>query len=291
MNKKLSKTMIRIMGLFCVLVVVGMMTGCSVQNWTTTKYQAPNWTPSGKIVMAKQENKYHKDPITIGDQLEQLDESKSYIVEMNADGSGEHTLFQTEGFTPMIQVSTSENYVAYIVDGLVIRTKNGDLVSNIKPGSTIYSFDWSPDESKVVVEADTPLKLYTREGNFIKNLSNGSQVSWKYNDAIALLNWDQRPPRLATRNIIDNSDFIVNTSIIGYPHYLKNIMNMYIFVDHSLSVYNLSTGVTNNLNVDLSGLSDEFIAPDGSKVVATEINNTNAIWLIDVSSNIKLKLR
>jgi len=296
MNKKLSKTMIRIMGLFCVLVVVGMMTGCSVQNWTETDYFAPNWTPSGKIICSKAERKYHKDAITFGDQSAQLDEGHSYIVEMNADGSGEYTLFETDGTPTLIQKSTSENYVAYIYkDGHVlnVRTSSGPVVSNIDVGDTIYSFDWSPDESKLAINrtASLPIRVYDRNGDLHKEISAGGQCSWKYNNKLVFKTDAYSPRKLAFRDIGQLGDVVIDITSFSNPQYLLNGNKVYLFRDQDIVLYDVNSGVSSNINISTQGYRAPFTSPDGSKIVAEQLDAVRGFWLIDVSSNVRTQLR
>ena len=287
--------MIRILGLFCVLMVVGMLFGCSVQNWTETSYQAPNWTPSGKIVAAKIESKYHKDAIGFGDQLEHLDESHAYIVEMNSDGSGEHNLFETADGATIIQVSPSENYFAYTYKNdsiLNVRTNQGSRVSEINAGGVIYSFDWSPDESKLVLQSgSTAIKVYARAGDLYKTLSNGAYPSWKLNNKIIFKSEQFSPNRLAFRDIDQLSDEVIDITSFSYPQYILNGTKAYLFRSQEIISYDIVSGISLNINVSTQGYSSPFVSSDGSKIVATDINDSNAFWLIDVSSNTKSKLR
>ena len=286
--------MIRILGLFCVLMVVGMMTGCSVQNWTETSYQAPNWTPSGKIVALKMERKYHEDPISFGDQKEVLDRGSAHIVEMNADGSNESELFEPAENVSMIQVSTSENYIACADggSGLHIYTRGGSKVSNIDVGDTIYAFDWSPDESKLVLQAGSqPIKVYFKEGNFYKVLSNGAYPSWKMNNKIIFKSEQYSPNRLAFRDIELLSDGVVNITGFSYPQYILSGTKAYLFRSQEIVLFDINSEKTSNINVGIQGYSSPFVSPDGSKIVVTDINDSSAIWLIDVSSNVRTRLR
>jgi len=288
--------MIRILGLFCVLMVVGMMTGCSVQNWTETSYQAPNWTPSGKIVMAKIESKYHKDAIGFGDQLEHLDESHAYIVEMNSDGSGEHHLFETVDGATIIQVSPSENYFAYTYKNdsiLNVRTNQGSRVSEINAGGVIYSFDWSPGGSKIAVNrtASLPILIYNRAGDLYKEISAGGQCSWKYNNKLVFKTDAFSPRKLAFRDIEQLNDDVIDITSFSNPQYILNGNEVYLFRDQDIVLYDVNSGVSSNIIISTQGYSSPFISPDGSKIVASEVNDNSKLWLIDVSSNIRTKLR
>ncbi|PZM78961.1 MAG: hypothetical protein DKM50_09605, partial [Candidatus Margulisiibacteriota bacterium] len=201
MNKQLSKTMIRILGLFCVLMVVGMMTGCSKPEGDKEyQYKFPAWTPDGKIVAVRRTIVTYPDGGGFGGGGYGGYE-EYHLVKFNDDGSGEQTIKEVGSDAGYISVSTSSNYIGYAVNNYInIIDWGGNKVDNVTTNVPYYSyFDWSPDESKIVFNNLTGLAVMRLSNHqILKQFDKGEFPSWKNPNGIAFISSDQDRDYLST---------------------------------------------------------------------------------------------
>jgi len=290
MNKQLSVTMIRIMGLFCVLVVVGMMTGCSKPEGDKEyQYKFPAWTPDGKIVAVRRTIVTYPDGGGFGGGGYGGYE-EYHLVKFNDDGSGEQTIKEVGYDAGYISVSTSSNYIGYAVNNYIkVIDWSGNQVDSIPTGvdGDAQHFDWSPDERKVVYYDNNVITVENLDSS-TKNVIAGLSTypSWKYSNQIVFRNTPER--YLA---ISDEAGNIITKNITLSGRYdiqfLPNDPNKVVYFDNENNIYyyNLNTEQISVIDIGLANAHRIItIKFDGQKIVydvddkhilVTNIDGTN----------------
>ena len=168
----------RLVGVMSLVVLVGC--GGSV---TVSHYYNPAWMADGRIIAVRDDvTTYTGFTMSAGGGSDH----KKFIVVMNADGSNEHTVKSLGEFqNSPINVSPLGNFIAYNDGGdLAILDKNYNRIASIpwnSEGHNLYFFDWSPDETKIILNVDSNNFLYGRDGQKIRNLASISYIPfWKY---------------------------------------------------------------------------------------------------------------
>lgn len=164
------------------LLVMGMLLCSCGGPVTNSNYYNPAWMADGRIIAVRDDVvSYSGGVFSSGGHSEH----KYYLVVMNSDGSNEHVVKDVGENIPMINVSPSGNYIAHD-DGAVIAILDANYkrVSSIpwKTKGTVWRlFDWSPDESKIVVLMDGKTELFSIDGGYIRQITEIIYLySWKY---------------------------------------------------------------------------------------------------------------
>lgn len=198
-----------------VVLLAGLLalTGCSPVEKSRTTYWYPNWTPDGKIVSSKEVEYYKSGAPFSGDTTTKVEDS---VVEMSSDGSNERTICNGV-FGWILQVSPSKNYLAASIAGSmwVVDYNTGQKLTWKNFGGDIFSFDWSPDETKLAISGPNVsdnIEIYDRNLNLVKTLIPGGELAWKFNSRIAfhgnegITLYDITNDTVATTNISVNPD-------------------------------------------------------------------------------------
>ncbi|HCT85669.1 MAG TPA: hypothetical protein DF296_10785 [Candidatus Margulisbacteria bacterium] len=276
MNKKLSKTMIRIMGLFCVLVVVGMMFGCSKPEGDKEyQYKFPAWTPDGKIVAVRRTIVTYPDGGGFGGGGYGGYE-EYHLVKFNDDGSGEQTIKEVGSDSGYISVSTSGNYIGYAVNNYIdVIDWSGNQVNQIQTGvdGDAEYFDWSPSENKIVLERNNNssiISVYDIPSQTFVDYQIGDNPSWKFNQNIVYQSYDGSNFLM---NYIDMVNGLVVTSNINmndkhYPQFLPNQDRVILFSRAGIHYnYDFNNNLTVTTNDQLTDFWRVGINFSGSKII------------------------
>ena len=173
---QLLKQLAPVFAVFVLTVLLSVLTGCGAittsitdTEQSRTNYFSPNFTPDNKLICDKTITYYTLNALG-GEDIKRTEDS---IVEMNQDGTGEITIVSGIA-AQIIQVSPLKTYVAVsFLNGIwVYNYSTGALVASKSLSENIKSFDWSPDETKIVLglEFDRNVHLYDRSLNFISNV-------------------------------------------------------------------------------------------------------------------------
>ena len=168
-----------------VVVLAGMMVlgGCGGTGGYSDYYN-PAWMADGRIIAVRDDVKTSNSGFSFS--AGGSAEHSFKLVVMNGDGSGEHVVKDNADGVFSLNVSPSGNYIAYHGgDKIVILDRNYQLHSTIywkeSPNESLSRFDWSPDESELVLDISGSIKLYQRTGEKIRELSNVRVLyAWKY---------------------------------------------------------------------------------------------------------------
>ncbi|NDC83698.1 hypothetical protein EB093_08585 [bacterium] len=200
-------------------VGVAVMGGCGFNSRESTTYTVPNWTGNGRIIAGKEYMRSHSNLISNS----VLDEARSSIVVMDADGGNEHELFEA-GYSSLIAMSASGNVVAYISGRLHVMVNDGGWkekwsVDINEGGARNYdTIQISPDETKIYVSEGTyQFKVFAIDGRLlthqVRNCGGGVFYS---NDQI--INWDFEN-KSTTKFSINDSSFTLLPGLIGVDAY------------------------------------------------------------------------
>jgi hypothetical protein len=186
-----SKLALLILGLGVVCLTSGLGGGCGESRYTVTSYYYPDWTQDGKIICTKKVETYSRGggmwPALGGGAT--LVSTNYYITTMSEEGTQEANIKEISRIGK-VAASPLGNYIMY-TDGNYIKvvTSSGAGVSSIDCGSEIYSFDWSPDEAKLVYNGTKEASVIDLDGSNRKTIAaNGASVSWRYGDKIVVDN-------------------------------------------------------------------------------------------------------
>jgi len=192
----------KIIGIACLLLVVGLITGCGERTERTHYYYSPSFTRDGKIICIEGVERVRKD--ILGSQL-----SSSYvefITTMYATGTGESgSIFDVTDEIPYhmsCSPTTEADYVAYMAElrsglfrKIVIRNfgtgqhEGREMIELVfYPG--IKSFDWSKDGNQLVYCTTQEVRTVDLDGfndTQVVAESNLEFVTWKYGDRIAFV--------------------------------------------------------------------------------------------------------
>lgn len=245
-----------------------------------TKYWYPNFTPDGKIVASK-ETTYYKNTVT----GEQITGVKDAIVEMDVSGNNE-TVIVDDYFGWICQVSPSKNYVAFSFSGeLWIYTYQGERVAYKEMGE-VYSFDWSPDETKIVVcsQGASGIEVFDRNLNLVNTLPDGGSVAWKYNEKIAFYTFE------GLSFIASDGTGLVTANINAHPENY-DLSGRYIFsVAGGTYRYDTQLKSGTQLGVYNVGLYRKYFSPYGDKACGTD-QTAGGIYIVNIDGTSKVKIK
>jgi len=237
-----------LLGLF--LMFLSCLSGCGLPSdlfGSYADYYYPDWTPDGKIICVKAVSRWEE---TGG--FRSISSTKYYIVTMSEEGTQETTIKQTDRLGK-VAASPLGNYIAY-TDGNYIRVinLNGVSLNNIDTGAAIESFDWAPDESRIVygsnvdILTDNRIVVINRDGSNSQTIASGRTPSWtSTNEA---------------NKIIFNSE-----------------------TNYKIWIYNLNSSAT--IEINASGFQFDWL-PNGSEIIFVD----NGIWIINADGNGKNKI-
>jgi len=279
--------MIRILGLFCVLMVVGMMTGCSAPiKETSYEYKFPAWTHDGKILAIKR-------TIVTWRSGGGYDGTNEYdLVVFNDDGSNERKITTVPSDAGFISCSTSGNYIGYAVDNYIrVIDWAGNVSFNISTGrdSVSQRFDWSPNEKSIVYHNIAPLYVYnTVSATSIYIANNSAYASWKYNNNFVF----EKYPMLVFSDKdgnITSTNFNIDNYI--YPQYV-NDQNKVTFFDNKGKIffYDINTTLLTSANIGLLN-AESYISVNSAVTKITYGKSDKYIHVlnIDGSNNKQIK--
>ena len=166
-------------------VGVAVMGGCSPPP-TKYRYLNPIWMPDGRIMVVKQIIQPVGGTGFMGTGSGSSEPTNVVLTVMNADGSNEQDVISLGrfGFISRPNCSPTGNLMAtFDLNGIdIYSTITWKVVATIDTSSStyIYEYDWSPDGQKIAVRLDSGVKLYTKDGVFIRDLTNARIIyAWK----------------------------------------------------------------------------------------------------------------
>ncbi|MGE4169708.1 MAG: TolB family protein [Candidatus Margulisiibacteriota bacterium] len=205
------------------LLFAFVLSGCGGKTTTSDYYYNPAWTADGKILATRERIETVTQGGLGGGSNSQI--KKNHWVIMNADGSGEREILGL-GYEEYMRAnaSPSGNYVVTVGGiGLEVWSYPGfQKVSDIeipRNDGVIREFDWSPDETKIVVRTESGgAKLYTRDGAFVSALNSlGLVQCWKY--APNIIGQYGNYPNNVIRMVSETGDIIHDAMPSGADQY------------------------------------------------------------------------
>jgi hypothetical protein len=159
-----------------VTLLCGMQGGCGESYYEVVEYYDPNWLVDGRVMAVKEVTKYKTEGMVPGYSRTIELSHAAYIVAMKDDGSDEKVIYGGEGKGIAIPVASPlGNYIGYR-NGRYLNIITADGTREVKTidcGEKINSFDWSPDERKIVYS------IYDRK-EYYPNYSYGIDINKSY---------------------------------------------------------------------------------------------------------------
>jgi hypothetical protein len=214
----MSKPILFFVGILFVVSLLGLW-GCA-RGPAYSNYYNPAWLSDGRIICMR-DSVISESGGTFGGAGGSDVQTSIVIITLDSEGkvvSEQKVKDQPyEGYVEF-NGSPKGNYIA--TDGgkgLRVWDSNFNLVSefdlNLGSNNQVRSFDWSPDEEKLLVKTDFSLTLFSRSGQLIRtftqlNTANG----WKYSQYIAGLKGPRTDQYTAFTDELEND--IVTTNFL-----------------------------------------------------------------------------
>ena len=170
-------------GLF--LLGVSLLSACG-EGPAVNRYLGPVWMPDGRIMVMKQVIHTSGGTGMFGTGSGG-EASESFLAVMNADGTNEQNVISMgqNGYIIDPNCSPSGNLMATDHGNRldIYSTETWKVVATIDCSNStmIYEYDWSPDGEKIAIRVDSGVKLYSKMGVFIRDLTNLRVLyAWKY---------------------------------------------------------------------------------------------------------------
>jgi len=271
-----SKLFLLFLGIMIMIVVGLLVAGCGLISNTGAynDYYYPDWTSDGKIICIKKVSAWEETGSWPGGGTSRrITSEKYYIVTMDENGNNEKIIKQINGIGK-VAASPLGNYIAYSDNNLLRITSNlGVDISSINCGQNfqINTFDWSPDETKLIFDAglspNYEQAIINRDGSNKQIISNnGSSVAWRYGDKIIM---DKPIPGEVFRVVTLNGTYL--TEINYYPKIQGGEYNI-IKANTSEVIYSSAYE---------QGIKRFYlISPEADPII---IINRNDIWNIHIS--------
>jgi len=283
-------------------VCVAVMGGCGFNSRESTTYTVPNWTGNGRIIAGKEYMRSHSNLISNS----VLDEARSSIVVMDADGGNEHELFEA-GYSSLIAMSASGNVVAYISGRLHVMVNDGGWkekwsVDINEGGAQNYdNIQISPDETKIYVsEGRYQFKVFAIDGRLLTHQVIGGGGGFKSNTELIIQSTGSLDEGGALVSYFNLDSFqLIKTPYVKEPEVYLPSENSIVSDGGSyfISKLFLSTGSVTTYPISYSPYSytdftGRHLSPDGTKVVMSyDSVDDVGIYILDILQNRMDRLR
>ncbi|OGC03926.1 hypothetical protein A2276_04840 [candidate division WOR-1 bacterium RIFOXYA12_FULL_43_27] len=292
--------LVLVVSCFVGLLVIG---GCtlSANPSTTTYYYYPDWTPDGKILCTK--NVQTVSGGAGGSGGTDI-ASEFYLAIMSESGANEINLKKINK-AGKVASSPLGNYYAYTEDNYIkIVDMSGNSVNSINCGAPVLSFDWSPDENKLIYNAyssgaTNEVAVVNRDGSSKTLISTkGSTVAWRNSNYIIVdnpissevfrvvsLNGSTYAETNQYTNVQGGEFNIskVNTSEVVYRSAYEQGIKKFLTTSSTSSPTTL---------INTNSIWDIKVSPNGQKIVGTGSNISGAeIWLINIDGTGLIQLK
>ncbi len=276
----------KLITLICLLSIGFIVGGCTLPSNTGSysDYYYPDWTPDGKIICIKKISTWSETGVwPAGASTRNITSTKYFIVTMDEEGTQETTIRQIDQLGK-VAMSPKGNYIAYSDGNLLkIITVIGSDIKNINLDSVIETFDWAPDETKLVYGVNISLDtdevfVINKDGTNKIFLVYGRTPSWMpTNEANKIVFDSDINYKISFINLTSNTTSEINDSGFQFD-WLQNGSQI-VFADNGIWMINIDgTGKTKLLN-------DDYYFPkvslDGLKLVVGDMNDSG-IWTLNM---------
>ncbi|OHA18702.1 MAG: hypothetical protein A2664_00190 [Candidatus Taylorbacteria bacterium RIFCSPHIGHO2_01_FULL_46_22b] len=275
----------RIMLYILIMVSIMLMPGCA--NFSNvdvrSSYFSPQWSPQGEIICIKNRMAVSGGK---GGGFGGSGTSFSpyyYLTRLNpSDFTERDLLFIGSDLIGIGELSLSPlgNYYVYkTYKKLNIISSNGDLVINIALDDEYASFDWAPDESKLVLLKNGILNIVDRaSGNIILiSTIEAYEPSWRYAEKIVFYG-KQNDIYYLSFIRPDGTGLEMTTLTLettgAYPQYSPDGSKVYTIWTNYIRQIDASTKSIVNTTIASNDSFAHKISPDGTKLLGEDDN----IW-------------
>jgi hypothetical protein len=284
-----------IIGLLGLLLMVG---GCGESIREYVDYYYPNWLTDGRIMAVKVVEKERQTGIIPGYSRSEKYFHGEYIVSMKDDGSEEREIYGGEDKGINIPAASPlGNYIAYR-SGQYINIISADGKSEIKSidcGEKASSFDWSPDEGKIVFTGDETKDMYIIDiasNSKTKIATSAEAVAWRVGEKIVHSFADYESSKIYAIKSDGSSKEVI--AAIGTDPQISNT-NKVIYSGYGLQVNQVDiSGNNDKLLFDGYQRSSLKLSFDNNKIVGGDWiqgGYEKGVWIVNIDGSGLTKLR
>ncbi|MFC1617279.1 hypothetical protein ACFL2K_03565 [Candidatus Margulisiibacteriota bacterium] len=166
------------------LGIILMLLGACTRTETSRVYYNPAWTYDGKIISVK-ESRFGFSFAGLGGGSSGYD-SECFLVTMDTEGENEAVIKELgESKFPQINCSPQGTYYALKYDYKIeiYQFSDGELVSTLSFDDKIQEYDWSTNDTKLIIRDESSTAIYNTSGEKQTDI-NVWAFAWKYNNNI-----------------------------------------------------------------------------------------------------------